>query len=159
MAQLNSAMQAQYDKALVRALEEGLKVSELTPITLIVTNPTNGNDYWVMDRGHALECNCQAGQRGTYCKHRAAARAYLAAKRSTVKERERVAAYKAEMAEDAAEHASERWAEQENERRLTGSLLRTDDAIALGKADAEAERVNWLGMPRDERAAWLLANS
>lgn len=159
MARIDNDMQAQYNRALVRALEAGLKVREITPTTWVVVNPSNNHESYVQERTQTLECSCKAGVNGAYCMHRAVVRAYLTSKRASATERERVAQYRLELAAQAAEQAGEIWAEQENERVLTNSLLRTDDARALGVSDSEDERLNWMGMSKDERAAWILARS
>lgn len=111
-----------YERALQRAVDENLEVTLLESWGAHVANPKYTSGYYtVRFAGRAMSCNCQAGQRDIYCKHRAIVRAQLLLRQSN---------------ETAAEMASERWAEQENERILTGSLLRTDDAVRLGLWDA-----------------------
>jgi hypothetical protein len=132
MAAISDAMEVQYNKALVRAQAENIFVRRLSVNSVnswIATNPTSKQQYLVTQRGAALECSCPAGQNGNYCKHRAAVRFYVVCKN-----------------ERATKQLAKLQAEREETQRAAEEL-------------AEQERLNWMGMSRNERAAWLLANA
>jgi hypothetical protein len=65
-----AAMQATYEKALQRAHDENLEVTLLESWGAHVANPAHDGYYTVRFQKYTTSCNCPAGQRGIYCKHR-----------------------------------------------------------------------------------------
>jgi hypothetical protein len=65
--------QATYTKALERAHAEHLTITLLESGIAHVYNPKYAEGFYTVrfHKGAAMTCNCQAGQVGTYCKHRA----------------------------------------------------------------------------------------
>lgn len=69
---------ATYEAALKRANDEGLYIRDFGADAhgtyWQVVNPKYLNGWYTVrlaESGRALTCNCPAGERGTYCKHRA----------------------------------------------------------------------------------------
>lgn len=84
MPKLNTVMQQKYDAARERANAEGIRVVDdfigkdgLRTFEVTSSSGIHGQDYFVEQLAHLLNCTCPAGQRGVYCKHRAAVRDYL----------------------------------------------------------------------------------
>lgn len=96
---MTQAQQTQYEKALAKAIIEDLHIAgrgiikATGQVFYAVTSSDKAGCYSVIVCGHALVCNCKAGQAGQYCKHRALVRcemertaAALAAQAATIQE-------------------------------------------------------------------------
>lgn len=138
-ATVDQNREAEYAKALARAIAEGITVRPVSATGWIATNPTNGSEYYVYESayGRTLACACKAGENDKYCKHRAATRAYILGTRTDAVSRQAAKDEHAALAAKSAEIAAR-------------SELET--------VDQWFAELGWLGMSKDQRARWLVAH-
>lgn len=94
--------QETYEAALEHAYAEGLRITLLESWGAHVVNPAHDGYYTVRFHGHAMTCNCPAGQRSVYCKHRAAVRSALLLRAKQAQARRQREAFAANVAIQAA---------------------------------------------------------